>query len=82
MESAPKTLTEAAAGLRDGTYTSVELTEHCLGVTEALDATLGAFIAVTPESAMADATRADLELSTGTDLGPLHGIPFALQDIL
>ncbi|MEL6985412.1 MAG: amidase family protein, partial [Actinomycetota bacterium] len=78
----PLTLTDAAAGLRDGAWTSVELTRRCLAITEALDETVGAFVTSTAESAMADAARADDELASGVDHGPLHGIPFALKDIL
>ncbi|KUL22696.1 hypothetical protein ADL12_41615 [Streptomyces regalis] len=41
-----------------------------------------AFIRVTEEQALTDAARADAELGSGTDLGPLHGIPYALKDII
>lgn len=78
----PTTLIEAAGAIRAGETTSVQLTEHCLDVTKALDDMVGAFVTVTGESALAAAERADAELAAGTDRGPLHGIPFALKDIL
>ena len=46
-----------------------------------LDPLLHAFVLVTKERALADAERADRELKSGIDKGPMHGIPYALKDI-
>jgi aspartyl-tRNA(Asn)/glutamyl-tRNA(Gln) amidotransferase subunit A len=39
------------------------------------------FITVTAERALERAKQADAELSSGRDLGPLHGIPVAVKDL-
>jgi len=70
----------AAAAMRAGALTSAELTEAYLGRIAALDATLGAFLTVTPEVARAQAAEADRRRAGGED-GPLLGVPFALKDI-
>lgn len=78
----PLTLTDAAAALRDGTVTSVGLTQTALARADALDSRLGAYLARFDETALESAARADAELAAGTDRGPLHGIPFGVKDIL
>jgi aspartyl-tRNA(Asn)/glutamyl-tRNA(Gln) amidotransferase subunit A len=74
-------IAEAGARLRAGTLTSTALTQHALDRITALDPLLNAFIVVTKERALADADRADRELKSGVDKGPMHGIPHALKDI-
>jgi aspartyl-tRNA(Asn)/glutamyl-tRNA(Gln) amidotransferase subunit A len=74
-------IAEAGARLRAGTLTSTALTQHALDRIAALDLILNAFILVTKERALADAERADRELKSGIDKGPMHGIPHALKDI-
>ena len=74
-------IAEAGAGLRAGTLTSTALTQHALDRIATLDPVLNAFILVTKERALADAERADRELKSGIDKGPMHGIPHALKDI-
>ena len=75
-----KSLTELAADLRAGTYTSVELTQHFLDRIEQYDESLNSFITVTPELALAAAAEADAQIAAGT-AGPLTGIPMAHKDI-
>ncbi len=43
--------------------------------------TLNVFITVTNDVALAQAEKADKELASGKDRGPLHGIPIALKDL-
>jgi len=74
-------IAEAGKALRAGTLTSVALTQHALARIGALDPLIHAFVLVTKERALADAERADRELKSGIDKGPLHGIPYALKDI-
>jgi aspartyl-tRNA(Asn)/glutamyl-tRNA(Gln) amidotransferase subunit A len=74
-------IAEAGRALRAGTVTSVALTQHALARIAALDPLLHAFVLVTRERALADAERADRELKSGIDKGPLHGVPYALKDI-
>lgn len=75
-------ITDVAKQLRQGILTSVAITELMLERIETHNATLNAFITVTPARAMADAQRADKELSQGKDRGPLHGIPIAIKDLI
>jgi aspartyl-tRNA(Asn)/glutamyl-tRNA(Gln) amidotransferase subunit A len=72
---------EAGAALRAADVTSTALTEHALARIASLDDVLHSFILVTGERALADAKRADNEIESGIDRGPLHGIPYALKDI-
>lgn len=76
------TVLEAAAALRAGQVSSVELTLECLKKVEISNDALNAILTVTPEIALAEARRADKELSSGLDRGPLHGIPVAHKDLL
>jgi aspartyl-tRNA(Asn)/glutamyl-tRNA(Gln) amidotransferase subunit A len=76
------TLTEAAAALRDGTTTSVALTEQALARADALDEQLGTYLTRFDEYALQRAAQADAELASGVDHGPLHGIPIGVKDIL
>ncbi|RVU80982.1 Asp-tRNA(Asn)/Glu-tRNA(Gln) amidotransferase subunit GatA [Leucothrix sargassi] len=75
-----KSLTELAADLRAGAYTSVELTQHFLDRIAEHDGSLNSFITVTAEQALAQAAEADKQIAAGT-AGPLTGIPMAHKDI-
>jgi aspartyl-tRNA(Asn)/glutamyl-tRNA(Gln) amidotransferase subunit A len=81
MDSRFQAITEMAAGLRAREVTAVALAEQSLERIRALDGRLHAFIALTAERALAQARAADLALAAGVDLGPLHGIPFAVKDL-
>lgn len=76
-----RSLAELGASLRDGTLTSMALTEETLDRVAALDGKIDSFITVTTERALEDAARADRELREGKDRGPLHGLPYGLKDI-
>ena len=75
-----KTLTELAAGLRAGEFSSRELTQDLLGRIDRLDGRLNSFISVTAEQALSAADRADAARAGG-EAGPLNGLPLALKDI-
>ncbi|HVG09659.1 MAG TPA: amidase [Thermoanaerobaculia bacterium] len=76
------TVTQLGRLLRSGKVTSVGLTKMYLGRLRALDPVLHAVISYTEERAMAAAERADRELASGKDRGPLHGIPWGAKDLL
>jgi len=78
----PVTIKDAAAGLRSGAFTSAQLTKALLDKSHALNPTLGAFITISDDAAMAAAAQADADLAAGKDLGPLQGIPIAVKDII
>jgi aspartyl-tRNA(Asn)/glutamyl-tRNA(Gln) amidotransferase subunit A len=75
-----KSLSELSTALHNGDFTSVELTQHYLDRINAHNATLNAFITVTPELALEQAREADLRLQNKT-AGKLTGIPLAHKDI-
>lgn len=80
----PPSLTIAEAGdrLARGEVTSERLTEACLDRIAALNASLNAFITVTADEALAAARTADRDIAAGRLLGPLHGIPISLKDLI
>jgi len=75
-----KSLVELAAGLRDGHFSSEELTHACLARIRRFDGELNSFISVTEADALAAAQAADTRIRAG-EAGPLTGIPFAHKDI-
>src|SRR5579884_990099 len=74
------TIEEAGRKLRAREVSAVELARESLRRIHAEQGRLNAFITITEERAMTEATRADEELARGFDRGPLHGIPYALKD--
>jgi aspartyl-tRNA(Asn)/glutamyl-tRNA(Gln) amidotransferase subunit A len=60
----------------------VELTQACLGRVAAMNGVLNAFILQTPERAMADAKAAEAAIMKDGPIGPMHGIPIGLKDIV
>lgn len=60
----------------------VELTEACLARIEALDGKVNAVLKLLPARARAAARRAETEIMAGGSRGPMHGVPYALKDII
>ena len=81
MELHHLTIAAAAARLRAGEITSVELTETFLRRIEALNPKLNAFLAVTADLALEQAREADRRLKTEA-ASPLTGIPVAIKDVI
>ncbi len=75
-----KSMTELAAGLRVGDYSSVELTQYFLDRIQQLDSGLNSFVTVCANEALSAAQAADVQLQTG-QAGLLTGIPIAHKDI-
>ena len=75
-----KSIAELAAGLRDGEFSSEELTLACLNRISRLDPGLNSVITLTEDSALQAARQADARLSRG-DVAALTGIPFLHKDI-
>ena len=72
---------EAAAALRAGDITSVELVQDCLQRINALEQTVGAWTHLDPEYALRQAQEAHNARQAGMPLGPLHGVPVGIKDI-
>lgn len=75
------TIAEAAAGLRAGEFTSVELTAACLARAAARNSEINAFITIASETAMNEAAAADEMFKRG-EAQPLTGIPFSVKDAI
>lgn len=60
----------------------IEVTRGLLQRIAAHDGRLHSFLRLTEEAALAEAASAERELMAGTRRGPLHGIPYALKDII
>jgi len=76
-----QSITDLADSIRQGEITSTRLTENLLTRIDSLDGRLNAFKLRCPERALEQAREADRKLSSGNDLGPLHGIPYAAKDL-
>jgi len=76
------TLAEASQLVHTKKVSPVELTEACLSRIERLNPTLNAFITVTADTALDEARAAEAHIRQGLWLGPLHGIPIALKDLV
>jgi aspartyl-tRNA(Asn)/glutamyl-tRNA(Gln) amidotransferase subunit A len=76
------TIRELSEKIRDRCISPVELTHDCLARIEKLNPILNAFITVTAESALERARVAEWEIYHGKYLGPLHGIPIGIKDII
>ena len=81
-ELAFSSLAGAAALLRAGKVSPVELVRACLGRIESQNSVLNAFVTVTADSALREAHAAEAEMRRGEWRGPLHGIPVAIKDMI
>ncbi len=74
-------LADAAARIREGSLSPVELAEAHLERIVAIDGQLNAYLTVTADRARQQARAAAAEIARGAYRGPLHGIPFGLKDM-
>src|SRR5262245_52129434 len=72
---------EAAALLRGGKTSPVDLTRLCLDRVARLNPKLNAFVTITADQALDQARTLESELRAGKWRGPLHGIPIGLKDL-
>jgi aspartyl-tRNA(Asn)/glutamyl-tRNA(Gln) amidotransferase subunit A len=82
VEIAFASIAELGAKLRAKTLTSLALTEIYLERIAQLQPKLNAFVTVTADLARTQAKQADQDLTDGRDRGPLHGIPYAVKDLV
>jgi aspartyl-tRNA(Asn)/glutamyl-tRNA(Gln) amidotransferase subunit A len=71
-----------AEKLSSRSISPVEIVEACLARIEGLDGKLHAFIDVFAGEAREAAEAADKAIRSGQGVGPLHGIPIALKDLI
>jgi aspartyl-tRNA(Asn)/glutamyl-tRNA(Gln) amidotransferase subunit A len=75
------TITRLAPLIRQKAISPVELTKFCLEQIARLQPEINAYITVTPEIALAQARRAESEITKGLYRGVLHGIPINFKDL-
>ncbi|MDA1258500.1 MAG: amidase family protein [Chloroflexi bacterium] len=73
---------ELAGLVRTRQVSPVEITEAALRRIEASQPVLNAFITVARDEAMAEARAAERAVATNDELGPLHGVPFSVKDLV
>jgi aspartyl-tRNA(Asn)/glutamyl-tRNA(Gln) amidotransferase subunit A len=73
---------ELSEAIARGELTSAELTEHLLSRIQRHDPKLHAFVSVYADEARAASAAADAAIRARHAVGPLHGIPVAVKDIV
>ncbi len=76
------TASEAAAAIARGAISAEDYTRACLERIEARDGEIKAFAHLDRDHALAQARKLDERRLEGHPLGPLHGIPVAIKDII
>lgn len=82
MPDAFLTIAEAARLIERRELSPVRLVEHLLSRVSALDCQVNAFITLCGDRALEQAHQAEREIAAGRYRGPMHGIPFALKDVI
>ena len=75
-------IAQIAAQIRKAEIAPVELIEATLEAIDRCEPELNAFITVFREESLKRAREVEAAIRDGKDLGPLHGIPIALKDII
>ena len=68
--------------IRSGEVSPVELTQKSLERAEQLQPQLNAFLEIWHEEAIDRAQKAESEIAAGNYIGPMHGVPIALKDLV
>jgi aspartyl-tRNA(Asn)/glutamyl-tRNA(Gln) amidotransferase subunit A len=68
--------------IRERRISPVELTEGYLERCRTIGKRLNAFVTLTPELALRQAHDAEVEIEAGRYRGPLHGVPYAVKDLV
>jgi Asp-tRNA(Asn)/Glu-tRNA(Gln) amidotransferase A subunit family amidase len=77
-----KTALELSHAIASRQISPVELMQACLARVEQLDPRLNCFATYAPELAMAAAHRAEQAVMADHTLGPLHGLPISVKDLI
>jgi Asp-tRNA(Asn)/Glu-tRNA(Gln) amidotransferase A subunit family amidase len=73
---------DAAARIREGRLSSVDLVKSCLARIEETDGELKAWVHLDADHALAQAEEMDSIRRSGRPTGALHGVPVGLKDII
>jgi len=82
VSAAQLSAAEAARRIREGLLTSEELVEACLERIRATEPIVQAWTFLDEAHALAQARAADERKRSGQEIGPLHGVPVGLKDII
>jgi len=74
--------TEAARLIRDGGISSEQYVQACLARVREIDARIEAWTFLDPDHALSQARAADEHRLSGQPIGPLHGVPIGIKDII
>ena len=74
--------TDAARAIREGALSSEELVAACLARVGEVDGQVQAWAYLDAEHALMQARALDAERRTGYAVGPLHGVPVGIKDII
>jgi aspartyl-tRNA(Asn)/glutamyl-tRNA(Gln) amidotransferase subunit A len=73
---------ELAAAIREKRMSATEIMRATLARAEQANAALNCFITICGKEALRDAAAADAAVARGEALGPLHGVPFHVKDLV
>src|SRR5437667_3350301 len=76
------TATEAARLMREGAVSAQEYMDACLARVREVDGQVQAWAFLDPDHARAQARAADEYRLSGQAIGPLHGVPVGIKDII
>ncbi|HZS56067.1 MAG TPA: amidase [Bryobacteraceae bacterium] len=75
-------ISELQSHLRRRSFSPVELTQAYLERSHSIGPKLNAYVTITDDLALEQAKAAEHEIRAGRHRGPLHGIPYALKDLV
>ncbi len=73
---------ELARRIRSKELSPVEVVQAFIQRIETINPKLNAYCTLTFDSALDEAKRAEQEVITGKPVGPLHGVPFSVKDLV
>ncbi len=77
-----KSIKGLASRIERGEVSPVSLTQEVLSRAERLNPTINSYITILRERALREAEAAERSIREGSYLGPLHGIPIAIKDLI
>ncbi len=78
----PTSIQTLSTGIRNGELSPIDIVEACLERIKELNGPLDAFITVLETESRERAKKIEKEIKEGSYRGPLHGIPFAIKDVI